>query len=278
MPFTPSHAVVALPFLRTPLVPAAIAVGAMTPDLPLFLRGTPLTYNVTHTWAWIPLTAVTALVLLLLWRCVMRPAAVELLPAPLAGRLPKQWWTSTSVDGARETFRGGVSGILLLLASLAIGVASHLAWDAFTHEGRWGSALLPALDAQWGPIVGYKWLQHGSSAFGLIVLAIWAVLWLRKRMPMLPRREVHQLVRLAWWMSLPLVLVLAWVGGWLALGPLDAEFTIAHLAYRVLPPAAALWGIGTVVLCLSITVMRDRSLISRRKAGAADRDTPGAHA
>ena len=39
MPFTPSHAVVALPFLRTPLVPAAIAVGAMTPDLPLFVRG-----------------------------------------------------------------------------------------------------------------------------------------------------------------------------------------------------------------------------------------------
>ena len=38
MPFTPSHAVVALPFVRTPLVPAAIAVGAMAPDLPLFVR------------------------------------------------------------------------------------------------------------------------------------------------------------------------------------------------------------------------------------------------
>ncbi|WP_262927685.1 DUF4184 family protein [Microbacterium sp. NIBRBAC000506063] len=49
MPFTPSHAVVALPFVRTPLLPAAIAVGAMAPDLPLFLRGTPLTYQVTHT-------------------------------------------------------------------------------------------------------------------------------------------------------------------------------------------------------------------------------------
>ena len=29
MPFTPSHAVVALPFLRGPIVPAAVAVGAM---------------------------------------------------------------------------------------------------------------------------------------------------------------------------------------------------------------------------------------------------------
>ena len=49
MPFTPSHAVVALPFVRTPLLPTAIAIGAMTPDLPLFLRGTPLSYQATHT-------------------------------------------------------------------------------------------------------------------------------------------------------------------------------------------------------------------------------------
>ncbi|MGK3950645.1 DUF4184 family protein, partial [Microbacterium sp. K2] len=49
MPFTPSHALVALPFIRTPLVPAAIAIGAMTPDLPLFLRGIGLPYSFTHT-------------------------------------------------------------------------------------------------------------------------------------------------------------------------------------------------------------------------------------
>lgn len=39
MPFTPSHAIVALPFVRSPLAPAAVAVGAMAPDLPLFTRG-----------------------------------------------------------------------------------------------------------------------------------------------------------------------------------------------------------------------------------------------
>ena len=30
MPFTPSHAVVALPFVRTPLVPAAISAGVLS--------------------------------------------------------------------------------------------------------------------------------------------------------------------------------------------------------------------------------------------------------
>ncbi|MBB2976105.1 hypothetical protein FHX49_001675 [Microbacterium endophyticum] len=250
----------------------------MTPDLPLFLRGTPLTYNVTHTWAWLPLTAVAALVLLLLWRCVMRPAAVELLPALLAWRLPTQWLTSTSLDGARETFRGGISGLLLLFTSLALGVASHLAWDAFTHEGRWGSALLPMLEGQWGPMVGYKWLQHGSSALGLIVLAIWAVLWLRRRTPVISPREVPQWVRVFWWLSLPLVLGFAWLGGLMMLGPLDAEFTVAHLAYQVLPPAAAVWGLGTIALCLAVTVRREISLFRRGKAAAEVRDTPGAHA
>src|SRR5687768_94540 len=91
MPFTPSHAVVALPFVRTPLVPAAIAIGAMTPDLPLFVRGLPLHYGRTHAFEWVPLTVVLALALLLMWRCVLRPAARELAPAWLARRLPEEW-------------------------------------------------------------------------------------------------------------------------------------------------------------------------------------------
>ena len=91
MPFTPSHAVVALPFVRTPLVPAAIAIGAMTPDLPLFVRGLPLHYGVTHSFAWLPATVVVALALLLVWRCVLRPAVRELSPRWLAVRLPAQW-------------------------------------------------------------------------------------------------------------------------------------------------------------------------------------------
>jgi hypothetical protein len=60
MPFTPSHAVIALPFVRTPLVPAAIAIGAMAPDLPLFVRGLPLHYGVTHSFAWLPATVARA--------------------------------------------------------------------------------------------------------------------------------------------------------------------------------------------------------------------------
>ena len=86
MPFTPSHAVVALPFVRTPLLPAAVAVGAMTPDLPLFLRGTPLSYQATHTN--LLLSGLLALALLVLWYGLLRPAVRELSPDVLARRLP----------------------------------------------------------------------------------------------------------------------------------------------------------------------------------------------
>ena len=89
MPFTLSHAVVALPFVRTPLLPAAVAIGAMTPDLPLFVRGTPVTYQLTHTN--LALSTALALGLLVLWYALLRPAVRELSPAGLARRLPEEW-------------------------------------------------------------------------------------------------------------------------------------------------------------------------------------------
>ena len=166
MPFTPSHAVIALPFVRTPLVPAAIAVGAMTPDLPLFVRILPLHYGRTHAFEWLPVTVLLALLLLLVWRCVLRPAVRELSPTWLAMRLPGEWDRGTTA-ALRETFAGAPAAtaswrsILLLVASLVIGVVSHIVWDLFTHEGRWGVAAFPALGEEWGPLPVYKWLQHG---------------------------------------------------------------------------------------------------------------------
>ena len=163
MPFTPSHAVVALPFVRTPLVPAAIAVGAMTPDLPLFVRVSPLGYGRTHDLrvaagdgAARPRAAA---------RVALRAASggAELSPRWLAGRLPAEW-DRGAAGALRETLgvrtmrapgrpqRRSVSwrAVVLLVVSLALGVASHIVWDLFTHEGRGGVDLFPALAEQWG--------------------------------------------------------------------------------------------------------------------------------
>jgi hypothetical protein len=263
VPFTPSHAVVALAFLRGPIVPAAVAVGAMAPDLPLFVRALPLDYGRTHSFAWLPLTVVVALVLLLVWRCVLRPAVRELSPGWLARRLPVEWDADAGA-AARETFaRRGAhlpswAGVALLLVGLAVGVASHIAWDWFTHEGRVGTTALPGLDASWGPLPGYKWLQYGSSVLGLVVLGIWAIAWLRRARTDTVGRVLPAWVRVAWWFSLPVILVGAWVLGLALFGPFTAEFTPQHLGYRMLPPACAIWGLLTLAVCVVAQLARRR--------------------
>lgn len=278
MPFTPSHAVVALPFVRTPLVPAAIAVGAMAPDLPLFVRFSPLGYGRTHDLAWLPATVLLALALLIAWRCILRPAARELSPRWLAGRLPAEW-DRGAAGALRDTLgvrtdrepgkpqRRSVSwrAVVLLVVSLALGVVSHIAWDLFTHEGRGGVDLFPALAEQWGALPGYKWLQHGSSIAGLAILAVSAVVWLwRRRVEASVPCLLPAWVRWTWWLSLPVLLALAWIIGLAVYGPLDAEFTIQHLAYRVLPQACAAWGLVTVGLAVVVQVLRTRVRASVR--------------
>lgn len=264
MPFTPSHAVVALPFIRTPLVPAAIAIGAMTPDLPLFLRGLPLPYGRTHDIAWLPVTVLVALALLLVWRCLLRPAARELSPARLAARLPRSW-DAGAVPALRETFGGDSrrdrarpwTAVPVLVLSLLIGVVTHIVWDLFTHEGRWGVEILPVLDERWGPLVGYKWLQHGSSVLGLAIIAVWAIVWLSKRTtPSAAPRVLPDAVRWVWWASLPTTLAIAWVIGLVQRGPVETFLSAAQLAYIVLPPACAVWGLLTLVLAIVVQLRR----------------------
>lgn len=174
MPFTVSHAVVALPAVRGPLPAAAVAAGAMAPDVPLFLPGG-LSYAATHGFPSLLVTALpVAAVLYAVWIALLRPAAGVLLPASVGSRLPVAW-----AHRPRPTGRGA----LLALAALLLGVLTHVAWDAFTHEGRAGSALLPALAEPWGPLPGFRWIQYASSVGGLLVLGVAAVLWLRRTRP-----------------------------------------------------------------------------------------------
>ncbi|WP_372968018.1 DUF4184 family protein [Microbacterium sp.] len=261
MPFTPSHALVALPFIRTPLVPSAIAIGAMTPDLPLFVRGLGLQYSFTHTFGNVVWTALVAFVLFLVWRVVLRPAVGELTPLWIARRLPDEWKRS-GVVAAGEAVGVGLGRPaypVLLAVSLILGVLTHIVWDLFTHEGRWGVEIFPALEQMWGPLSGYKWLQHGSSVIGLLGIGIWAMLrWNRQEPRDGDDRFVPAAVRIAWWLSLPAVLVTACIVGYLAYGPFTAEFTYQHLAYRMLPPACALWGALTLALCLALPAFRRR--------------------
>ena len=67
--------------------------------------------------------------------------------------------------------------LVILSASIVIGAWTHIAWDAFTHDGRWGQARLPWLDDTAWTIGGvdipvHAVLQHASTLFGALVLVL----------------------------------------------------------------------------------------------------------
>lgn len=265
MPFTPSHAVVALPFLRTPLVPAAIAIGAMAPDLPLFFRvGIP--YGVTHDWLGMLWTSLPlAVALFLLWRLLVRQLVPALSPRWLRMRWPAEW-----SDGSRAAWRsiwaGGAVGVLLLVASFLIGTASHILWDLFTHPGRWGSETFPVLAMAWGPLDGTQWLQYGSSVLGLAVLAVWGVLWLRRRTPVEPRPGAPRWLAPAFWVVVAIALVVPGIVEYLGHGIPDAG-GLSQAVFR--------WGTaaGAAILVAGLTA----SVIAAvwRSMPGKQGDTPG---
>ena len=214
MPFTPAHAVVALPFVRTPLVPAAIAIGAMTPDIPLFFRTWP-SYALTHSWIGVvTIDLVLAFALVLVWRLVLRPAVIPLTPRWFALRWPREWLTGRgsgwwSLWGGRRASAGKrvVAGVWLV-ASMLLGALTHVVWDAFTHTDRWGTHLIPFLDERTGPFYNADIAHWVSSFFGLGVIAIWGLRWLRRQDAAPLDLATPGWARAAVWLALPASLLL----------------------------------------------------------------------
>ena len=78
--------------------------------------------------------------------------------------------------GLRTRLSSPARGAWTVLA-LAVGAGTHVLWDEFTHRGRWGPEIFPALAEQWGAVPGYRWLQYVTSVLGGLVLLGWAVRW-----------------------------------------------------------------------------------------------------
>src|SRR3954470_20931603 len=88
MPFTPSHVAAALPFLRTPLLPAGVVVGTMAPDIPYYVTVF-VPRELSHSLLGL-VTGDMAMGCLaaLLWRLVLREPMIVLLPRGIGSRIP----------------------------------------------------------------------------------------------------------------------------------------------------------------------------------------------
>jgi hypothetical protein len=221
MPFTVSHIAAVLPgyrlFTRANIFSAAV-IGSMVPDFGLLVPVV-MTRWQTHSFValftfCLPVGLATYWITLLL----IRPAVIEVVP-----------------DGAYVRLRAApppasitqFSAWMYAAAALLVGAGTHLVWDAFTHENARGVRMFPLL-TDYGPEMSghplhlYRWLQYGSSLFGLAVVAAALILWLRHapapREP--PLRRLARPERLAW---LGVYLLPALVAmGWLFLRPWGA--------------------------------------------------------
>ncbi|WP_083976167.1 DUF4184 family protein [Kitasatospora azatica] len=173
MPFTLSHAAAVLPLLqrgrgRGRLIGSALVFGAMAPDVPYF-AGAFAWGDRAHAWWAVPtLDVAISAALAGVWHLVLRAPLTALLPARWAGAAQRL----TRSHGPRIPWPKAPWFAL----SAAIGATTHVFLDGFTHPGRFGTRLLPALETT--RILGeplYAVLQYGLSVLGLMVLG-WSVL------------------------------------------------------------------------------------------------------
>jgi Domain of unknown function (DUF4184) len=199
MPFTLSHAAAVLPALRTdgtgtargrgPLLAAGLVAGSLAPDVPSFadslLPGADRLGRLTHHPVGVlTLDPLIAAALAAGWIAVRGPVTA-LLPPGVRDRAARLLDAGPAGPGAAGS-APAASAAGWWWASAAAGAATHVAWDAFTHRGRWGVRRFPALDRRVGGVPLHHWAQYGSSVAGLAALARWTSTALRTAPPAPP--------------------------------------------------------------------------------------------
>jgi hypothetical protein len=262
MPFTISHIAAVLPAhrqLRRWGYFSAAIVGTMVPDFG-FLIPAPLTRAATHSAAAL-FTFCLPLGLLAFWlfQRLIKPAWCVVLPGSWRLRLRAEHPAARLRD-----WRAWLGAAAAVLA----GALTHLVWDGFTHEDGRGVAMLPFLQYHGPDIEGYnfrlyRWLQHGSSVVGLL-LVLWAAWrWThgeirtdlvgggapgRRPWPELGARERH-----AWlvaYLLIPALMVL--VSAILALGEPGPPLALGGLLTRL--AFVSLEGTGLSLLLVSALI------------------------
>jgi hypothetical protein len=252
VPFTGSHPAAVLPFLRTPLPASALVAGSLSPDVPYYL---PFEWGVhTHTaLAVVTTDLLLAAALWTLWHGVLAAPAAWATPAGLRGRL-------TGVPLGLRRRLGTTGRSALVLGGLAVGAATHVLWDEFTHPGRWGAQHVPLLRRDWAGDPGYAWAQEVSGVLGGLVLLVWLLRWWR-RTPAEPAPG-----RPGWWWP------------WLAVAAAASAAGLAATAgspdLRSAAVAAAFTGGGTGVAAAVVLALAWR-VLTRVTGRAASPGPPG---
>lgn len=167
MPFTGSHPAAVLPLLRTPLPASALVIGSMAPDSPGYIPA-PFAPHIEGTHSSMGVFTVDValgLILWLVWHVMLSGPALDAAPRGVRAR-----WGAVPI-GARARLRRP-RDFVLLPAALAVGAATHVFWDGFTHQGGWFVQHSALLRERHLGLSMWTAAQVGCSVFGLVVIGI----------------------------------------------------------------------------------------------------------
>src|SRR5450432_3949211 len=179
MPFTLSHAAASLPFRRLNPIWPALVIGTFAPDLQYFIWISDEDRSGHHFPDVLLFTLPFALLVLWVFEWVVKGPVIELLPSGLQRRL-RDKTEPLSFSSWRQF------GLIVLWT--AVGIATHVGWDQFTHSyselaAHWNllRAVLPLPSGH--SIQFAHLLQHISTIGGIAVLAVWFIAWYRRTTP-----------------------------------------------------------------------------------------------
>lgn len=184
MPYTPAHPITAIALIK--LFPnkfnkTGLVLGTMAPDLQNFIAFRPVDSSFGHsTLGMMTLGLPASILLAFAFHRLVVPAAARYFPEPfrgIAGRHAKCGWRIAGLRGL-----GG------LVASIVIGMYSHLFLDGFTHYGglmyplasRAVETMMPGAAS---PITV---LQFGLSVIGIGIELLMLDAFLRRRRAVMP--------------------------------------------------------------------------------------------
>ncbi len=159
MPFTLAHPAAILPIARGRLVPSALVMGSMAPDLTYYVSlpwidpSHTLLTRTHHASSLLWLDPLIALALLVVFHLLFKRPVLALLPRSAAERA----WPSA------ERFRWrSATAVGWILLSVAIGAATHVAWDDLGE--LCSDSVAPMVDL-------------AGTVLGLSAVLIWAWRW-----------------------------------------------------------------------------------------------------
>lgn len=253
MPFTLAHPAAVVPLVRRPLDGLALVCGAMAPDLPYYVRSTPL--QVTAQSWYEPFTNATTTHSLAALLAVTVPMALASYLVLRAARPPLSWlvqgrWGAGDLrmagapaepeDGVVP--RGGLRWVWVPV-SLVIGALTHLVWDSLTSSDGFLAERVDVLnEVVVGDLTWVRSMQHASTVLGLVVVVV--ALWRRRRTFVTQDRASRQRL-LSLLAGVLAVGVVAGAASVLATVDSSASATTRDLAENVV--ATALMGGGAAV-------------------------------